>query len=108
MARQTARAVLTRSERHEPLSGRVEAAHDARPPPICTIGVDENPGIQALGTAAPDWPPKAMVRVVLDNHSAHISKETMVHLSRRPGRFAYAHTPKPKHGSWPNLVKSAF
>jgi len=43
---------------------------------------------------------------VLDNHSAHISKETMTYLASRPGRFEYVHTPK--HGSWLNLVESAF
>ncbi len=46
------------------------------------------------------------IRVVLDNHSAHISKETMAYLASRPGRFEYVHTPK--HGSWLNLVESAF
>lgn len=40
------------------------------------------------------------------NHSAHISKETMAYLATRPGRFEYVHTPK--HGSWLNLVESAF
>ena len=43
---------------------------------------------------------------MLDNHSAHISKETMAYLASRPGRFEYVHTPK--HGSWLNLVESAF
>ena len=43
---------------------------------------------------------------MLDNHSAHISKETMPYLASRPGRFEYVHTPK--HGSWLNLVESAF
>lgn len=43
---------------------------------------------------------------VLDNHSAHISKETMKYLATRPGRFEYVHTPK--HGSWLNLVVCAF
>ncbi|SDZ24345.1 hypothetical protein SAMN05421754_11263, partial [Nitrosomonas sp. Nm58] len=33
-------------------------------------------------------------RVVLDNHSAHISKETMAYLATRPGRFEYVHTPQ--------------
>jgi len=49
---------------------------------------------------------KSTVRIVLDNHSAHISKETMKYLASRPGRFVYVHTPK--HGSWLNLVESAF
>lgn len=52
------------------------------------------------------YPSEAVIRVVLDNHSAHISKETMAYLSSRPGRFEYVHTPK--HGSWLNLVESAF
>lgn len=52
------------------------------------------------------YPPECTIRVVLDNHSAHISKETMKYLASRPGRFIYVHTPK--HGSWLNLVESAF
>jgi transposase len=52
------------------------------------------------------YPPEAIIRVVLDNHSAHISKETMAYLGTRPGRFEYVHTPK--HGSWLNLIECAF
>jgi transposase len=52
------------------------------------------------------YPQDAIIRVVLDNHSAHISKETMAYLSTRPGRFEYVHTPK--HGSWLNLIECAF
>ena len=52
------------------------------------------------------YPEEAIIRVVLDNHSAHISKETMTYLSERPGRFEYVHTPK--HGSWLNLIECAF
>ena len=52
------------------------------------------------------YPSEAVIRVVLDNHSAHISKETMAYLASRPGRFEYVHTPK--HGSWLNLVESTF
>jgi len=44
--------------------------------------------------------------VVLDNHSAHISRETRAYLATRPGRFEYVHTPK--HGSWLNLIECAF
>jgi transposase len=141
------------------------AVHDARPNPIYTVSVDEKPGVQAIGLAAPDLPPvpgkapavgrdyeyvrhgtvsilagidlhsghifanveerhrsvefiallkqldahypdEAIIRVVLDNHSAHISKETMAYLGERPGRFEYVHTPK--HGSWLNLIECAF
>jgi len=52
------------------------------------------------------YPDEAIIRVVLDNHSAHISKETMAYLSEHPGRFEYVHTPK--HGSWLNLIECAF
>ncbi len=52
------------------------------------------------------YPPDAVIRVVLDNHSAHISRETMAYLATRPGRFEYVHTPK--HGSWLNLIECAF
>ena len=52
------------------------------------------------------YPSQAIIRVVLDNHSAHISKETVAYLGTRPGRFEYVHTPK--HGSWLNLIECAF
>ena len=52
------------------------------------------------------YPKESTIRVVLDNHSAHISKETMKYLKSRPGRFVYVHTPK--HGSWLNLIETAF
>lgn len=52
------------------------------------------------------YPPEAIIRLVLDNHSAHISKETMAYLATRPGRFEYVHTPK--HGSWLNLIECVF
>ncbi len=52
------------------------------------------------------YPPDAIIRVVLDNHSAHSSKETSAYLATRPRRFEYVHTPK--HGSWLNLIECAF
>ena len=52
------------------------------------------------------YPPHAIIRVVLDNHSTHISKETVAYLSTRPGRFEYVHTPT--HGSWLNLIECVF
>jgi transposase len=135
------------------------------PPSVITVSVDEKPGVQAIGTVAPDLPPQpgkhqgvgrdyeykrmgtvsilaaldlhngqiiaqvhdrhrskefiellkeldsrypkeSTLRIVLDNHSAHISKETMRYLASRPGRFVYVHTPK--HGSWLNLIEMAF
>ena len=52
------------------------------------------------------YPAESTIRIILDNHSAHISKETMKYLAGRPGRFLYVHTPK--HGSWLNLVETLF
>src|SRR6266545_3123289 len=52
------------------------------------------------------YPTEATIRVILDNHSAHISKETRAYLATRPNRFKYVHTPK--HGSWLNLVETLF
>ena len=150
-----------------PAADDVLAANPDDPPtPVTyTVSVDEKPGVQALGTTAPDrppvagkhptgsrdpesvrygtlsilaaldlhsgeiiahveprhrsrefiallerlhqhYPPNAVIRVVLDNHSAPISRETMAYLATRPGRFVYVHTPK--HGSWLNLIEGAF
>src|SRR5208282_747026 len=52
------------------------------------------------------YPAAVTIRVILDNHSAHISKETRAYLATRPNRFKYVHTPK--HGSWLNLVETLF
>ena len=52
------------------------------------------------------YPPGCVIRLVLDNHSSHISKETMSWLATKPNRFLYVHTPK--HGSWLNLVETLF
>jgi len=52
------------------------------------------------------YPAGSTIRIILDNHSAHISKETMKYLACSPGRFIYVHTPK--HGSWLNLVETLF
>jgi transposase len=52
------------------------------------------------------YPDGLTIRVILDNHSAHISKETRAYLATRPNRFTYVHTPK--HGSWLNLVETLF
>ncbi len=46
------------------------------------------------------------IKMILDNHSAHLSKETKAYLATVPGRFEFVFTPK--HGSWLNLVESFF
>ena len=52
------------------------------------------------------YPEHDTIRLVLDNHSAHTSKETQRYLAMKPGRFEFVFTPK--HGSWLNLIESFF
>jgi transposase len=52
------------------------------------------------------YPPQVKIRIVLDNHSAHISKETRAYLAQVPNRFEFIFTPT--HGSWLNLIESFF
>lgn len=52
------------------------------------------------------YPKDMTIRIILDNHSAHVSKETMRYLESKPNRFKYVHTPT--HGSWLNLVEGLF
>lgn len=47
------------------------------------------------------------IKLILDNHSAHISRETRAWLATRPAdRFEFTFTPK--HGSWLNLIEGFF
>jgi transposase len=132
---------------------------------VAVLSYDEKPGIQAIGTTAPDLPPvpgrhscigrdheyvrhgtvslmaaidlidgrvhghvvdrhrsrefvaflryidsvyrsNVKIRVILDNHSAHISRETRAYLATVPNRFEFIFTPK--HGSWLNLIEMFF
>ena len=52
------------------------------------------------------YPEHHQIRLVLDNHSAHISKETRGYLQTMPQRFVFVFTPT--HGSWLNLIESQF
>ncbi|MDH2357026.1 IS630 family transposase [Bradyrhizobium sp. SSUT112] len=53
------------------------------------------------------YPAKTTIKLILDNHSAHISRETRTWLDTRPaGRFQFTFTPK--HGSWLNLIEGFF
>ena len=52
------------------------------------------------------YPPHQIIRLVLDNHSAHISKETKSYLGTKPQRFQFVFTPT--HGSWLNLIEVFF
>lgn len=53
------------------------------------------------------YPKQDKIRIILDNHSAHTSKETRNFLATMPeGRFEFVFTPK--HGSWLNMIESFF
>ena len=52
------------------------------------------------------YPPECTIRLILDNHSSHSSKETRTFLATRPNRFKYVLTPT--HGSWLNIVETLF
>src|SRR2546423_13564142 len=53
------------------------------------------------------YPARTAIKLILDNHSAHISKETRTWLADRPlGRFEFTFTPT--HGSWLNLIEGFF
>jgi transposase len=139
---------------------------DTQSQAVAIVSYDEKPGVQAIGTTAPDlppepgrhgsfardheyvrhgtlsllagidlltgivhahveerhrsrefvaflkkldaaYPPATAIKLILDNHSAHISKETNAWLAeQRDGRFTFVFTPK--HGSWLNLVEGFF
>lgn len=52
------------------------------------------------------YPENEKIRLILDNHSAHTSKETREYLESKPGRFELVFTPK--HGSWLNMIEAFF
>jgi transposase len=62
--------------------------------------------IAFLGKLDGAYPAQVKIRLLLDNHSAHISKETQAYLSIHPQRFEFVFTPK--HGSWLNIVETMF
>lgn len=62
--------------------------------------------IEFLRLTDDHYPQGARIRIVLDNHSAHISKETRAYLDTVPNRFEFTFTPT--HGSWLNLIESFF
>src|SRR5438270_3243338 len=53
------------------------------------------------------YPGHTAIKLILDNHSAHISKETRTWLAdQTAGRFEFTFTPT--HGSWLNLIEGFF
>ena len=62
--------------------------------------------IEFLSLSDDYYPNDWRIRIILDNHSSHISKETMSWLKSKPNRFEFIYTPK--HGSWLNLIEMFF
>jgi transposase len=59
------------------------------------------------------YPAHTAIKLILDNHSAHISKETKAWVAQQPAhRFEFTFTPnasrRPQHGSWLNLIEGFF
>ena len=52
------------------------------------------------------YPAQQKIRLLLDNHSAHLSRETRDYLDSVPQRFVFVFMPT--HGSWLNLVENLF
>lgn len=46
------------------------------------------------------------IKIILDNHSSHVSKETRQYLNTVPNRFEFIFTPT--HGSWLNIIETFF
>jgi transposase len=76
------------------VTGRVERRHRSREFVALLKDLDAH------------YPAESVIRLIMDNHSAHISKETQAFLASRPNRFQYVLTPK--HGSWLNIVETLF
>ena len=53
-----------------------------------------------------EYPDDWKIRIILDNHSSHVSKETRKYLLTKPGRFEFVFTPK--HSSWLNMIEMFF
>lgn len=52
------------------------------------------------------YPKQIKIKMILDNHSSHISKETKTYLKTVPNRFEFIFTPT--HASWLNLIEVFF
>jgi transposase len=62
--------------------------------------------IEFLTEVYKKYPSDWKIRIILDNHSAHVSKETTKWLLSKQGRFEFVFTPK--HGSWLNMIEMFF
>jgi len=80
--------------------------HDGKIYPIVREQHRSREFIEFLNLIDEEIPAHLKIRVILDNHSAHVSKETQAYLLSKPNRFEFVFTPK--HGSWLNLIEMFF
>ena len=50
--------------------------------------------------------PEEKIKIIMDNHKIHTSKETREYLKTVPDKFEFVFTPK--HASWLNIIESFF
>ncbi len=62
--------------------------------------------VEFLQALDQNYPPEVKLQIILDNHSAHTSRETRAYLATVPNRFDVVFTPK--HASWLNLIAGFF
>ncbi|NIR51329.1 IS630 family transposase [candidate division KSB1 bacterium] len=62
--------------------------------------------IEHLKSLDAHYPKNVKIKIILDNHSAHVSKETKEYLKTVPNRFEFIFTPT--HGSWLNIIETLF
>lgn len=80
--------------------------HSGKVIPLVTDKHRSKEFIEFLKLMDKHYPADWKIRVILDNHSAHVSKETTAWLQAKPGRFEFIFTPK--HGSWLNMIEMFF
>jgi transposase len=87
--------------------GRDRSAHREGPHALVKERHRSREFIEFLKLLDAAYPASTAIKLILDNHSAHISRETRAWLDARPpGRFEFTFTPK--HGSWLNLIEGFF
>lgn len=75
--------------------------------PLVSLTHKSSDFIEFLKIVDAKYPKGDTIRLILDNHSAHKSKETKRFLSTLPeGRFVFVFTPA--HASWLNMIESFF
>jgi len=80
--------------------------HDGKVYPIIREQHRSKEFIEFLEVVDNEIPAQKKIRIILDNHSAHVSKETQAYLLTKPNRYEFVFTPK--HGSWLNLIEMFF